>query len=76
MQEPIDSIELGLCFEKEDKMEEWIQNIKTFRDGCQEEKQKLDDKEGDSKRAEKVLNDMAGLDQLTIMENQINSLVK
>lgn len=57
-------------------MEEWIQNIKTFRDGCQEEKQKLDEKEGDSKRAEKVLNDMAGLDQLTIMENQINSLVK
>jgi hypothetical protein len=32
--EPEDSLDLGLCFDSTDKMEQWLSAIVTFRDEC------------------------------------------
>lgn len=74
--EPEDSIELGLCFDTTERMEQWVAAIVAFRDNCQDVKANLSAHADDLKHSEKVLNDMAGLDMVTIMENQVNSLVK
>jgi hypothetical protein len=42
--EPEDSIEIGLCFENEEKMNQWIQTFQEFRDDCGAEKKRLADK--------------------------------
>lgn len=74
--EPEDSLELGLCFDTAERMEQWVSSIVEFRDGCHEVKAAEEAHKADLKHTEKVLNDMAGLDMVTIMENQVNSLVK